>query len=156
MNGQNLGHYDLSRLIATQLQGLVENPEWWAQSITVAYEQSIGKRIPGQLANGLFELAVSKTIAKSRDLLFAQVVEWFESHEDFDGESYSNPRKTVTPKRSNWRCDFDDGSKFAVTVEGNELKSKLVFSHTALPNKAVADQRKAYWTQVITDWSAKV
>lgn len=114
--------------------------------MTVAYEQAIGRRIPGQLANGLFELAVSKTVAKPREVLFSRAVEWFEGRSTLDGKEYANPRQTVTPKRSNWRCDFNDGSKFAVTVEESAReKSKLVLSHTDVPNPAEADHWRVYW-----------
>jgi hypothetical protein len=145
---KTLSHLEISKLIESELQGVVDSPAWWAQSVTVAYEQAIGRRIPGQLANGLFELAVSKAVAKRRDVLFAQAVEWFENQKTLDGREYSNPRQTITPKRSNWRCDFADGSKFAVTVEDNGEKSKLVLSHTAVPTQNEAEQWKAYWASI--------
>jgi hypothetical protein len=147
-DAKTLSHLELSKLVEAELQGVVDSPSWWAQSVTVAYEQAIGRRVPGQLANGLFELAVSKAVIKPRDVLFAQAVEWFEGQSILDGKEYTNPRQTTTPKRSNWRCDFEDGSKFAVTVEGNEEKSKLVLSHTAVPTQDEANQWKAYWASV--------
>lgn len=148
MGAKTLSHLEVSKLIESELQGVIDSPSWWAQSVTVAYEQAIGRRVPGQLANGLFELAVSKAASKPRDVLFAQAVEWFESHRMLDGKKYANPRQTTTLKRSNWRCDFADGSKFAVTVEGNDEKSKLVLSHTAVPTQHEADQWKAYWASI--------
>lgn len=39
---------------------------WWAQSITVGYEQAIGRRLPGQTADGTFSVSVTKTINGSR------------------------------------------------------------------------------------------
>lgn len=35
---------------------------WWAQEVTVEYEYSIGRRIPGQTQDGLFQLGVNRTI----------------------------------------------------------------------------------------------
>lgn len=35
---------------------------WWAQNITVAYEQARGLRVPGQRSDGTFSASVSKTI----------------------------------------------------------------------------------------------
>jgi len=153
MGAREMTHTELARKLYDQLDGKLENHGWWAQGITVAYEQYIGKRIPGQLANGLFELAVSKTIATSRDDLFAAVVEWFEIQDDLNGQVALKPRSSETPKRSNWRCDFADGSKFAATVEGNDTKSKLVLSHTAVPSKQEADGWKAFWGIVAQDFS---
>lgn len=147
-DAKTLSHLEISKLIESQLQGVVDSPSWWAQSVTVAYEQATGRRVPGQLANGSFELAVSKSVSKSRDMLFAQAVEWFESRRVLDGKEYDNPRQTTTPTRSNWRCDFADGSKFAVTVEGDDEKSKLVLSHTNVSTQESADRWKVYWASV--------
>lgn len=143
---RQLNHTELARLVNTML-GDMESQGWWAQGVTVAYEQHIGRRVPGQLADGKFEIATSKTIPRSRDKLFSQVVEWFESQTKLNSQEFSNPRSSQTPKRSNWRCDFSGGSKFAATVEGDEAKAKLVLSHTAIPTKKEADNWKAYWQE---------
>jgi hypothetical protein len=39
---------------------------WWAQGITVGYEQAHGRRLPGQQADGTFSVTVTRTIAASR------------------------------------------------------------------------------------------
>lgn len=145
---RELSHTDLARKLYTVLDGTIESHGWWAQAITVAYEQYVGKRVPGQLANGLFELAVSKTVATSRSKLFLQTVEWFENQNELSGRKPLKPRSAETPKRSNWRCDFADGSKFTATVEGDDKKSKLVLTHTSIPTKEEADNLKVFWKAV--------
>jgi hypothetical protein len=37
---------------------------WWAQGITVGFEQAIGRRVPGQRADGTFDVAVTRTVNK--------------------------------------------------------------------------------------------
>ena len=145
---RELSHADLARKLYNQLDGTIENHGWWAQGITVAYEQHIGKRVPGQLANGLFELAVSKTVAKSRSELFQKVAQWFDNQNELNGIEPHKPRSSQTPKRSTWRCNFNDGSKFSATVEDSGEKSKLIFSHTAVPSKQEADAWKNYWRNI--------
>lgn len=145
---RQLSHKDLARQLYDELDGKLDNHGWWAQGITVAYEQHTGKRIPGQLANGLFEMAVSKTIQTSRSNLFPTVVSWFEAQGELDRREYVKPRSSQTPKRSSWRCDFVDGSKFAATVEDSDNKSKLVLSHTDIPTKQEADTWKEFWRSV--------
>ena len=39
---------------------------WWAQGITVGYEQARGMRMPGQRADGTFEVSASKAIDGSQ------------------------------------------------------------------------------------------
>ena len=150
---RDMTHTDLAKQLYDELDGSIDNHGWWAQGITVAYEQHIGKRMPGQLANGLFELAVSKTINTDRKTCVQQTVSWFESPSEVNGQTMLKQRFSETPKRSNWRCDFADGSKFAATVEESGEKSKLVLSHTAVPTKADADSWKVYWKQVADELS---
>ena len=44
---------------------------WWAQGITVDFEQTIGRRLPGQTADGTFSVSVTKTV----NMVRASVVE---------------------------------------------------------------------------------
>lgn len=144
-----LTHKEIAKRVNEELAGMtVDNTGWWAQGITVAYEQHIGRRVPGQLANGLFELAVSKSVARSRDEFFPIVVKWFEAQGELNGVAPLKMRSSETSRRSNWRCDFADGSKFAATVEINGEKSKLVLSHTDVPTQEEHDAWKAYWRDV--------
>src|SRR4029453_16573011 len=45
-------------------------PGWWAQGVTVGYEQARGLRAPGQRRGGLFEVNASKTVAVPVDRLY--------------------------------------------------------------------------------------
>src|SRR5690606_39188985 len=61
IGARDLSHTEIARAI-------VETGEasgWWAQGITVAYEQHIGRRQPGQRPNGGYEVSVSKTVSGS-------------------------------------------------------------------------------------------
>ncbi|QDW61616.1 hypothetical protein [Oerskovia sp. KBS0722] len=46
---------------------------WWAQSLTVAYEQERGLRLPGQRADGTFDVSVTKTVAATPAAVYALV-----------------------------------------------------------------------------------
>ncbi|MDD4081623.1 MAG: hypothetical protein PHP02_09530 [Eubacteriales bacterium] len=43
-------------------QGKSDNPAWWAQSVAVAYEQLLGRRVPGQQQDGSFAVSLGKTL----------------------------------------------------------------------------------------------
>ncbi|GAB2511478.1 hypothetical protein [Paramicrobacterium agarici] len=47
---------------------------WWAQGITVGFEQHIGRRQPGQRADGTFEASVSRTYTAPRDAVVTALV----------------------------------------------------------------------------------
>lgn len=151
---QRMSHPDLASHLVGRLQDVVDNPDWWAQSIAVAYEQHTGKRLPGQLANGLFEITVSKTIHRPKEKLFHEVVEWFEKQSTLQGYSFMQTRKSETPKRSNWRCNFIDGSKFTATIENSGEKSKLVLSHTAIAKRDESVRWKQFWTGILDELAA--
>ncbi len=48
---------------------------WWAQSVTVAYEQARGMRLPGQRSDGTFEASGSKSLPCSLETAFELVSE---------------------------------------------------------------------------------
>jgi hypothetical protein len=149
--GRTMSHTELARKLYEELDGKVDNHGWWAQGITVAYEQHIGKRIPGQLANGLFEIAVSKSVPFDKATMFGKLAAWLAEHKEFDGQAPTKQRVSETPKRSNWRCDFADGSKFAATVEGAG-STKIVLSHTAVPTQKDAVKWKEYWKNLLEEY----
>ena len=53
-----LGHSKIARWLVEEHR--VDG--WWAQGITVSYEQARGLRAPGQRADGTFEASVTKTL----------------------------------------------------------------------------------------------
>lgn len=155
IGGRDLGHAELAKQILDKLTELeIDSPAWWAQGITVAYEQHTGKRLPGQNSDGTFEVTVSKTIDKPRDTLFAELVSWFESQYRLNNLEPTNARTSQTPVRSYWRCELSDGSRFAASVESSGDKSKLVLTHTKLPSNQQIDQLKVYWTEVLSGLSS--
>lgn len=149
MGARDMTHTEIARKLYDQLDGKLENHGWWAQGISVAYEQQIGRCVPGQLANGKFEIAVSKTVGLSSEELFECAVAWMESQHDLNNHVVNKPRSSQTPKRSNWRCNFDDGSKLTATVEEAGEKSKIVVAVTDVPSKGLADEWKTFWQEHI-------
>jgi hypothetical protein len=94
---------------------------------------------------------VSKTLPVGRNELFSKAVKWFEAQSKFNETTYVKPRSSETPKRSNWRCDFVDKSKFIATVEGIHQKSKLILTHTAIPTKEESDSWKTFWKSALDE-----
>ena len=47
---KNLNHAAMAKLVLEKINqaGASKSPEWWAQGVTIAYEQHIGRRQPGQ------------------------------------------------------------------------------------------------------------
>ena len=115
--GASASHKELADALYPQFDGRVDNHGWWVQGAVVAYEQEIGRRVPGQRADGTFDVAVSRTIPGNRSELieqFASLVGDTLNEVALDGD----PRTSETAKRSFWRANLDGGIK----VEADALR----------------------------------
>jgi uncharacterized protein YndB with AHSA1/START domain len=118
---------------------------WWAQSVTVAYEQARGLRAPGQHADG-WSVTASKTVAVPVDRLFAA----------FDDEAVRERwlpgaqlrLRTATAPRTA-RYDWEDGPTRVLVgfaPRGDE-KSTVAIEHARLPDADTAAEMKAWWRE---------
>src|SRR3990170_249463 len=64
---KDAGHAATARFLGDQ-EGL---EDWWAQTVTVAYELDRGLRRPGERADGTFEITVRRTVPASAVRTFA-------------------------------------------------------------------------------------
>ena len=147
MGAEKLNHTRIAELVYTNLSGgKIDSPSWWAQGITVAYEQSIGRRMPGQKGNGTFEVSVSKTFEGQREGVFVQCLNLLNGAQEFNSEIAKNARTNTTPVRSYWRCELAGGGKVTWAVE-QKLPNKvwLVINHTNLATAEEAAKWKVFW-----------
>ncbi len=136
-----LGHTEIARLLIDD-HGV---PGWWAQSVTVAYEQARGRRAPGQRPDG-WEVTASKTVAVPVDRLYAAFTEDAERERWLPGAEM-RLRTATAPKSA--RYDWEDGSTRVVAgFEAKEdAKSQLALAHQKLPDADTAEAMKAYWRE---------
>lgn len=110
---------------------------WWAQSITVAYEQARGLRSPGSGRDGLFTISVSKTVDVPVDELF----------QAFMATAGEDMRvRTSTPSRSA-RFDWADGRTRvnAGFVAKGPGRSQVGLVHERLASADEAERMKGMW-----------
>ncbi|MFC7531853.1 hypothetical protein [Actinoplanes sp. GCM10030250] len=118
INAEGLDHKAIALKVYEELDGTgVEPLGWWTQAVTVAYEQYIGRRIPGQRPDGTFQMSVSKaTKLGMRELMDAWVT--FAARDDFlIGLVSGEPKVSGTDRRITWRAKAIDGSSIIVTSE---------------------------------------
>ena len=119
---------------------------WWAQGVTVAYEQARGLRAPGQRRGGLFEVNASKTVAVPVDRLYQAFADPALRERWLPGATVEV--RTAQAARS-IRANWDDGSTrlvVAFTARG-ESKSQVALVHERVPDAATADQLKRFWRE---------
>lgn len=116
--GASLTHAELARSVEPLFADRVENSGWWAQGATVAYEQSIGRRVAGQSSAGDFQVAASRTLSgEAGELRSRAVAEALAAYRLAGLPVDPGGRESDTPKRLYWRTGLGGGAKLAVSVE---------------------------------------
>ena len=105
---------------------------WWAQGITVGYEQHIGRRQPGQRADGTFEAAASRTLHASRDDALARLVDAVTSATGCEPASVNTSAKNASAR---WK--LSDGRTVIAGVYPTGEKSKVSLT---IPKLASAEE----------------
>lgn len=139
-------------LVEKDLESLpLKNRGWWAQGITIAYEQHIGRRVPGQRSDGTFACSVSKTVAGTMDDALAAWVALVNKYASFRQENIvGDATQSSTPRWRYWRCSLDDGSR--VTVAANEPtpnKVRLAVDHSSLVSPEESVEWKSFWKEML-------
>lgn len=151
---KDLSHKQIAEVVAAELAGKIDNPGWWAQSVTVAYEQQTGRRLPGQLADGTFQLSVSKaTRLGMRELMDAWEAFAASDKQVLDGLA-SEPRVSGTDKRITWRAKAKDGSSVVVTSEPKKTWASLVIAQSGVPTLEENAAAKERWTEIVARFVA--
>ncbi|MDO3704994.1 hypothetical protein Q3W71_25330 [Micromonospora sp. C28SCA-DRY-2] len=139
--GTGRTHTEIARWLVTAH----EVPGWWAQTITVGYEQARGLRAPGQRRGGGFSANGSRTVAVPVGRLFAAFADdalrrrWLP--EDV------RVRTATAPK--SFRADWADGSTRIVVgfAAAGESKSRVAVQHEKVADAEQAARLKAYWRE---------
>lgn len=123
---------------------------WWAQTVTVAYEQWIGRREVGQTCEGDFAVSASRTLPGGMD----EVRDAFDSFADEDRREelgLGEPRLSDTERWRYWRADAADGSQVSVNITAkDEGRCTLSIAHKQIASAAERDAWKARWAETLT------
>lgn len=119
--------------------------EWWAQTITVGYEQARGMRKPGQSADGTFAASAGKTIGVAPHAVY-------DAFADVSTRAKWLPDlvlipTTVNPPKS-FRAECENGTRIAVwLVDKGGDKTGVSVQHEKLLDGDAAATMKAYWRE---------
>lgn len=124
---------------------------WWAQNITVYYEQQIGRRKPGQNCTGKFAVSIGKTLVGNMDTVLEQWLNAIKNYKKFAQLAIANkPAVTKTEKYRYWRCTFADGSCLNVNFnQKTSEKTTISIQHEKLSSSEEVDHWRAYWKEFL-------
>ena len=128
--------------IASLLHDKFGVPGWWTQMVTVGYEQSTGKRVPRQKADG-FAASASKTLKVSAAAAFRA----FNDPRKRAGwlSDELTIRKATAPKSLRITC-ADGQTHLDVNIYAKgEGKAQVTLQHTKLASAREAARMKKHW-----------
>ncbi|MBO6718198.1 MAG: hypothetical protein JJ913_09615 [Rhizobiaceae bacterium] len=145
IGAEKLSHTEIAR----KVKATGDANGWWSQAITVAFEQHIGRRDPGQRADGSYEVSVTRSLPGERDDIYTQVCGLLDAMPDFDGIA-GESRTSVTPKRSYWRASLEDGTAIVLSVEDKgDGKVLVALAHQKLADADEIARWRAFWKDVL-------
>ena len=119
---------------------------WWAQTLTVDYEQARGLRKPGGSRDGTFTVTASTTVAVSPKRLFEAFTD-AKLRERWLAGTVMRER-TSRPGRSA-RFDWEGGAtrvNVGFTAKGKGT-TQVALQHQHLPDAQTAKKMKEFWRQ---------
>ncbi len=140
-NATSMSHKEIAAYLAAN----TTIGDWWAQMVTVGYEQARGMREKHQKPDG-YEISVSKTLDVPVDRAFAAFEDAALRAAWLADPSFSI--RVATPSKS-MRADWVDGrTRFNVNWYAKGAgRSQVVVQHVKLKDAAAAEKMKAYWAK---------
>jgi len=135
-----LGHAAIARLLV----GEFEIDGWWAQSITVGYEQERGLREPGQRPDGTFSASASRTVAAPIGAVFEHLADP-ERQAVWLGDVELSQRSASPPKSV--RFDASDGSRVNANLTVRSDRTVVGVEIAKLGSAEEAAAAKAAWRE---------
>lgn len=138
--------------IATWLREKHDVDGWWAQGITVGYEQAKGMRLPGQLADGTFTTSASKTVDQPAGGALDLAIEAYSHAAGSEPSSVSREAKHPTAR---WK--LADGTDVLATISpvaGD--KSRVTLTHLKVTRHDQLAAAKAELVEIVGAMASRV
>ncbi|SFO71537.1 hypothetical protein SAMN05660464_0706 [Geodermatophilus dictyosporus] len=158
IGARDLDHGAIALRVYEELGDVFEQRGWWTQSVTVAYEHHIGRRVPGQRSDGTFQTSVSRATPLPMTELMAR----WRAFADGDAAvqevvAGGTPRVSGTDRRTTWRTRAVDGSSVVVTSEPKRNgTASLVATQVGLPTPEANEAARERWTGIVARFLAGV
>lgn len=155
IGASDIAHKELVPHIHGQVADVLPetNVWWWSQGVAIAYEQHIGRRVPGQSSDGSYRASASKTFAGDMDEALEAWIAVVDGLEEFGGVPLEAEAGTSsTPKWRYWRAPLADGTRVAVAISaGSPGKSRVAVEHTKLQTEDAIAVWKSYWKELLAE-----
>jgi hypothetical protein len=150
IDAKNLTHHQIASKLIEELDGKIDNIGWWAQSTTVAYEQYIGHRVPGQRPDGTFQTSVSKATNLGMQDLMDKWTSFAAGDQDVLALVAGEVRVSGTDKRITWRTKAHDSSDIRITSEPKkDGTASIIVNQMGLQTNELNLEAKSKWSAIV-------
>ena len=152
-----LTHHEIATALVTELDGTVDNLGWWAQATAVAYEQHVGRRVPGQRPDGTFQTSVSRSTPLSMDALMQAWTDFAAADPAVLDTIAGEVRVSGTQNRITWRAKARDAESIIVISEPKkDGTAALVVQCIGTPTLESNVEAKEAWTEITSRFFATI
>ena len=156
IDAEHLSHHEIASALITELDGKVDNLGWWAQATAVAYEQYVGRRVPGQRPDGTFQTSVSRSTPLGMAALMEAWSLFAAADEDVLQIVVGDVRVSGTSNRITWRAKARDGASVIVISEPKkDGTASLVVQHIGSADLDRNIEAKDTWTAITARFAAE-
>ncbi len=151
VDAARLDHTRIAEAVLPQLDGVIDSAGWWTQAVAAAYEQHIGRRLPGQRADGTFQTTVSRATGLGMRELMERWGAFAAGDPEVLGMLSGEPRLSGTERRLSWRARAADGSSILITSEPKKdgSSASLIATLAGLPSPEANQGAKATWASIL-------
>ncbi|MGY1618749.1 hypothetical protein ACI797_18575 [Geodermatophilus sp. SYSU D00691] len=151
IGARDLDHHEIALKVYAELEGTIDQLGWWTQAVTVAYEQHIGRRIPGQRPDGTFQMSVSRATRLGMDELMDRWTAFAAADDTVQGVIVGGTlRVSGTDRRITWRAKAADGSAVTVTSEPKKNgTASIIATQIGLQTLGLNDEARERWAAVL-------
>jgi hypothetical protein len=155
IDAERLSHHQIASALITELDGKVDNLGWWAQATAVAYEQHMGRRVPGQRPDGTFQTSVSRSTPLGMAALMEAWTDFAAADEDVLKLIVGDVRVSGTSNRITWRTKARDGvSVIVISEPKKDGTASLVVQHIGSADLDSNIEAKDTWTAITARFAA--
>lgn len=151
IGGRDLPH----KAIAEAVYDTGDASGWWSQSVAVAYEQHIGRRVPGKVTDGGYQVSVSRTVGGSSADVHERWTAFMADRKTIDRVKIARgPETSVTENWRHWRCGLGNGSRVAITFfQKGPQKVAVGVGHENLKNEDEIARWREVWKKLLDDFA---
>lgn len=141
INAGTLNHAEIAKLVDKKI-----HDSWWAQNITVAYEQQSGRRKPGQREDGTYEASTTKMINEEPEVLIEKWTKYVNNDISIKNKLASEPKVSKTPKRHSWKAELKNSNKAFVAFEKMDSgKTQISVMEQRIKTENELKASKEFW-----------